>query len=431
MSPSIDGHDTPAAISSRVRHLWTWGGIGATSVLLVTLAVVAILKRTARVSIPVGIQTVVMPEGSLLVLREVTFGKKHRFQFEVQDRYFRRRPVELKSETNWPSAVLWFSHHGVPHLDRWAWSTVTDDLGHEHWISRGQHSSFSNFIVLGATIPTMRLSGATFQFRMFDSQNEEFAVFDVPNPFITKVIPEVWVAEPLPITKTVVDDVTLSLEGISGRPTLTQRHMRLSSLTITSQTQFRRGSQPIDDWQVFASWMTDPFRVSSYLLDCPLSTHEPVWQFTCQVGRKPSAEFPPDFVWEVGEFAIPGVGEETPVGLIRTLRGHEIRVSGLQGYVAPNSESPDQFLDVVVKVEQPNFSTVKHPPGVVTAYPDLQITDDNGRRIERVTGRPTGGFCYLLPKSAKTVKIRVTLNQHHAVKFFIEPPQVERTPGEP
>lgn len=372
-----------------------------------------------------------MPEGSSLVLREVTFGKKHRFQFEEQDRYFRQRHVELRSETSWPSAVLWFSHHGLPHLDRWAGATVTDDLGHEHWISRGQQSSFANFIVLRAEIRPMRLSGATFQFRMVDSQNEVFAVFDVPNPFLTKVIPEVWVSEPLPITKTVVDDVTLSLEAISARPTLAQKQMRHSPLTITSQMQFRRGGQPIDDWQVFASWMTDPFRVSSQLLDCPLSSDEPVWQFTCQVGRKPTAEFPPDFVWEVGEFAIPGVGEETPIELSHTLWGHEIRIPSLNGYPAPNSESPDQFLDVVVKIELPNFGKVKHPPDVLSALPNLQITDDSGRRIERVSGRPPGGFCYLLPKSAKTVKIRVILNQYHVVKFFIEPPQVETTPGEP
>ncbi len=429
LSP-IENRDAKKVNSSREWRLWTCVGVATASTLLVALAFIAIVKWFVAVPVPTGIQTIVLPDRSSLVLREVTFGTHHQFRVENQDRFFRKKQTDLSESTKFPSAVLWFSYHGLPQLDRWAWSSVTDDLGQEHWVARAGHAPLSNFTVVRAVLPQMRISGATFKFRLFEQGNEQLAEFEVPNPFATTVVPEKWEPDPLPITKSVTDDVTLSLEGITARPIPSVRPARFSTLAITPRTQFQRNGQSTDDWEIRFDWLMDPLGHSAPLTDCPFSTREPAWQVSCHVQRRPGSELPPDTVWDVGEVAIPAVGEETPIGQSRTLVDYQIEVSGLKTFASSEpagTEAAKMSNDLSISYLATWNIEAHSPSDTSFSSIELCVFDEQGQRIERnlnrLRDRNDYSEWFQIPKSMKKVRLRIVRNSHYVVKFLVKPPQ--------
>lgn len=428
--------DLPREASTPRWRLW----LSAISVLLAPLVVLGVVSLVFPPKpSPVGIQTCVLPNGTKLTLHQVTYGKRHNFRKDETDWLMRSNPIELERTTSDESALLWFysetkAGHPVK-FDGWHDAVAEDEFGHRTLAGENGGLSAVNLAEIRALeVKALRAPGGKFQLHFLDDAEQSIATFDVPSPFPAF---ESWTAEPLPTSKAIAEGVTLHLDGFdvqsipSSRPDPLKRLPNLTSLKIAPQWRMSRDRKPFDDWEVVESWFRAPYGHSVLSRDCPLAPHEPAWEFGCWVRRLPHAELPADSVWELGEFAVPAIGEETSIRQSRAMVEYQVEVSGMKSYVSSEpagSEIAESSNDLSLRWTWPRTTGVTSPPGVAYALIEVHLLDEQGELLERTDPQPPvpgeiNSQWFRVPRSSKAVRLRVTRNPFYLVKFLVKPPQ--------
>lgn len=303
---------------------------------------------------------VMMPDGTLLVVEAVSWGKYHDRQLTgmprrslfsgyVNDtvhhgtsddklvvfmRRFNPQTHESLDFTWWGRSRAIDSRGGEvfdtnPHQQViWRYGTSSNGGNRPlprpdnvHYYSDGD-SEFA--IVAHSEFPALRVDGDTFHLIVENLAGEVVAEFDLP--YVGLETSTVWAPEELPVTRADgAAEVTLTgvrayVDGGSANDVLTFRR------NITADVQFRYGGQETTDWYVQQQWLTDPLGNSSDATGVDLSWGEPAWKLhlTIQPNNWDSIPLQPGESDVVGTFALPTAGNTSRMSTSQTVGGTTI-----------------------------------------------------------------------------------------------------------
>ncbi len=299
-----------------------------------------------------------LPDGTVMKLAGVTYGKKHDspaegFLDEIlggSTAYsfppFRRRYL-----------IVWFVLPGTEAGPTSSSVSSADEptaepalIGPNGWPLRGPFPGMSQDagepIVLRYRFPVFPRRGRTLQLRFYPKkdgsanlQAEPVAEFTFPNPVSTDQ--PAWEAEEYPIRKS-DGDVTVTLESLTGRTGARRQQWRAKcrvseagqtttgwkpiTTTVTDATGNRRrgggGFMP----HVAISDVTQTFEIPG------LFPGESPWKLRIELMKTANPHYcPPEHVWKVQDIAAPGKDAVTRSDKTTRLRGVELELVGVAG----------------------------------------------------------------------------------------------------
>jgi tetratricopeptide (TPR) repeat protein len=319
----------------------------ALGVLAVLVAGVVMFAARGRVSpLPMrgaaSIAQQQLPDGSLLVLEQVTYGREHHIDLDARGRSpvgfagapsgQRGRTVQTSKDlvvvwlTKWdsqgrPLDFDWFLRcaatdaHGceIDNVDRGRYARTRNGSSSEHG-GTGPFSRLSGgpyeTIVTHFGMPAFRSAGATFKLRVYDTDNRMVAQFNVPDPRPTGDTFPQWQPEPLPVTKT-DGDLSLTLTTLTAQSSestrtvngvaIAEKRVRLNPRVVTKQA-----GQPTSQWSSHSYRLADALGNESSVWDCKLCPKESAWELEIKAWRTTKAQFDATEVWTPDKIAVPG-----------------------------------------------------------------------------------------------------------------------------
>jgi Tol biopolymer transport system component len=323
-----------------------------------------------------GLASVTMPDGTLLVLEEVTFGRRHQFDVELPPKpgfslFPKLNTRKLDSYSSNESNVVWLSRRDAAtgrylDLDWWSHSLAIDQHGDEvrdddpRLMVMTESGSSSHggprplsaartgggggpivCIVATSSVRAFRHEGDTFKLRVYNVAGEQVAVFDVPdrNPAVGTW--PVWTPEPLPAEKS-DGDVTLRLTGITGQGQIwTMGDGREEEhVNLYFQTQVLQNGTSTEEWYPVQQWLSDALGNQSSPWDCRLSPREAAWKVTMRLLRKETAAFAAHETWTADPLDVPQRDTSELVNATQSVNGVDLEIIALGG---PGSVSYDQI----------------------------------------------------------------------------------------
>ncbi len=440
--------DLPPEASTPRWRLW----LSAISVLLVPLVVLGVVSLVfPSKSPPAGIQTCVFPDGTRLVLHQVTYGKSHHFRKEWRDWLQRSNPIEFERTTPNEAAVLWFyseDQAGRP-CKFHGRAVVENEFGHRsHAAEFNSVNDGSKTLVMKHVLEVgaLRAPSGNFKVLFLNEAGEKIATFDIPSPFPTF---ETWMPEPLPASKTLADGLEVHLDGFDAEVILRRSYQTerweftpMMSLKTNPRMRVTLDGKSVDDWVAGEGSFRAPYGSFQPCQDCLLSPHEPAWEFRCAIHPSEDAQLPKDWVWDLGEFEIPPAGSEATIRQTRTMLEYQVDVISLKTDVSSTStraETPQTDREIGVKLSASSKANAPRPLGVAYSLIECRMLDEQGRRYERFVRKPKTGpgiistgpddyrTWFQIPTAAKKVRLQVHRNPHYLVKFLVEPPRPSST----
>lgn len=332
---------------------------------------VAIALRPANPVRPMrAVQELAMPDGTILALEQVTFGKRHHieiqgdapktpwFFFETTRKY----PID---ESTWrDSFMLWFTRRNATtgeYLDFewWSHSIAIDEHGSEYYDDNAGRDSYSghgssgmsgsrpfspvgggkqDLLVAHSALPIFRHSSKTFKLRVFDTNGTKVAEFDAPyTP--TATFP-VWTPETLPATKK-DGDLEVTLKSVVARPNTYHVDRRAVQTTqLEPKMEIRRDGKPAPEWNNFSFDISDALGNQPGIWNCNLSPHESAWKLDVTVWRSvpdpklPPASppvFDPSEQWTLSGLPVPEANKAQLVSKSNTIQGTPLEVVAVGG----------------------------------------------------------------------------------------------------
>jgi hypothetical protein len=296
-----------------------------------------------------------LSDGSLLVLEQVTFGKRHTFEFPLPaaptlTRWLgstsppQQNQPRFERSTNSDSVVLWFTRWNPEtgvclDFDWWQACLVTDESGDEvedfaaqrvSWDGSATHSmqaprpwgsvastgTIPRVVVATSQLPMLRQHAGARRVRVFDHFASLVAEFQVPFPD-TSLMPQ-WSPDSLPAQRQ-SEDVAVMFTGISARRLPEPKH--LSSIVshprprwvLTPQFSVARNGSLAPDWKPERIDVIDPLGNVANEIENQLSVRESAWKAVITLARDTPAAFAPDEQWTSPLLAIPvGDVSQTP-----------------------------------------------------------------------------------------------------------------------
>jgi hypothetical protein len=213
-----------------------------------------------------------MPDGSILTLRKVTFGKQHQIYVDRPVRRFSflpgSGPPPFFQSTMDDSIMIWLSRRDAAtgramDFDWWSHSIALDDHGCEFMDDQPGYHAFSTYgstgssgsrpfnskaaqsseqydqILAHAAIRRFRHDAESFKLRVFNVEGTMVAEFDVRDPSPTRGKIPVWEPESLPATKH-VGDLSVTLKKLTG--TKGERRSRRTRSRATRRATVNRNA---------------------------------------------------------------------------------------------------------------------------------------------------------------------------------------------
>jgi WD40 repeat protein len=287
-----------------------------------------------------GLASVTMPDGTLLVLEDVTFGQRHQFQIDLPPppgfSLFPRPTVrQIDEYSNGERTMVWFSRRDLAtgrflDFDWWSHSIALDDHGCEvrdddAGLRSLSHSgggstagtrplSVRTFgsspepqaIIVHSAIRPFRHDGETFTLRLYNFAGDMVGEFDVPDKNPARGTWPVWTPEPLPAEKS-AGDVSVRLSAVTAGIHVWNRGdgTEEEHVNIQYPTQVLLNGQPTEDWYVQTSQLYDALGNAASNWDCTLCPEESAWRLWMRLLRKETAEFAAHESWTATPIDLP------------------------------------------------------------------------------------------------------------------------------
>lgn len=272
-----------------------------------------------------------LPDGSVVELRAVTFGKAHRCVYGAfWQRFLRKivpapiagriRGVEIVQDTPKEALVFWIAHqqlHGNFFWDRTTLAVAINERGAEgefgDWPAsfRGKADELN-----GVALAAFDRRGKTIGLRLYqraDNRWKRVAEFKVPNPAYG-VFPT-WTPEPLPITRT-NGDLAVTLTGAAVGvfvPGFAPDSWKVEQTRLGFR--FAQNGQPTSAWEPVEYFLSDATGNTrddwQYTMDDEkngdtgrilpgaFTPQESAWKLRVGVARTAAATFSPAELWTV------------------------------------------------------------------------------------------------------------------------------------
>lgn len=361
--PPADSNERPRRRIS--PWLLIFGG-GTAAVLLFACFAALMVAFNKDQPAPLGLTSVKMPDGRLLVLEDVTFGTSHNFNIEMRPPGFSFLPFTqnrpLGESTQGEKLMLWLSCRDPVSLryrdfDWWLRCVAIDEHGEEiedqnpgldGLSANGGSSSYGgtrpmqlggpgsgqqyDYIIAHSSLPLLRHQGQTFKVRVYDRNDQLVAELDVPDRSLdVKGEHPTWTPDPYPAVAT-VDDLTVTLTGLTSRVNVWEDNGRdREYIQIEPQIAITMNGEPAPDWYPRDSQFFDALGNESGPYNFSLSPHESAWKVRSRLFRQVTAAFGPDELWTTTPLAIPDKDQGLHDVQSHTLGGVSIEVAALGG----------------------------------------------------------------------------------------------------
>ncbi len=297
-------------------------------------------RTVIRRGTPVAEQS--LPDGSFLVIEKVTYGRQHRFEFDIEQTSQRGFPGSpsppggVTEQTEKDSIVVWMTKwdstkRKALDFDWFLRCAAVDAHGceidnfdkgrnaYEGFGSSSTHGGTGPFSRLGGGpydmivthfgLPAIRHDGKTFKLRVYDTTDQKVAEFDVPDPTPSGGSYPEWKPEPLPATKS-DGDVSLTLTGLmaqSSESPRTNNGISWTETRIRLNTQFetKQADETTGAWSERSFRLFDALGNESSVWDCRLCQKESAWGLQVKVWRNDSASFDASETWSFAELPVP------------------------------------------------------------------------------------------------------------------------------
>ena len=351
--PADESPGAKRPASRRSRGVWVVAAIGAVCLVFTSLAGWKYATRPRSRLGGTFVSARTMPDGTVLVLEQVTTKKPHEMAMTrpgggtmLSSWIKAPAPANLQrfsvhSFDN--SVVLWLTrwHPALPDsqdFDWWLTSILTDAHGEQiedgrensHVISAAKGMSTrgadrpwtplarakGDVVIATSQFPAQRQTAGSRKVSVYDRNGAPVAEFDVPFPD-TSTTPQ-WTPDSLPASKT-SDDVRVTFTDVSVKEqplppitgvTLTHRRPRWSVTPIFS---VERNGAPAPDWKAEPVRLTDALGNSASDGDCRLSVHERAWKLELTLSRDAPQAFMPEEQWESPPVALPATDSRQEV----------------------------------------------------------------------------------------------------------------------
>ncbi len=471
----------PAIPQPRGRFRYWLAGI---CLLLIGLLITAVILTPAPEDVYIAEAT--MPDGTVLVLKAVTYGKEHKLPLPPRTNWFlpvflqSREQDSLDHETWGDKLVVWLARYD-PKTGRaldfewWLKNTVVDANGdtitdrHPSWDYRfGQSGSGSSGssgpgarpydvahreydqLYASSELPLFRCNSKTFQLRVHNADNDIVATFDVPWPG-PKSFP-IWEPEPLPISKP-AGDLTVTLKRLD---TDFVYHNDEKSYFLDPSFRVTKDGKPAS-WHVEGQILTDALGNTSRINGLTLLWSEPAWKLTADFYRNNTAPPLAAETWNVGSIEISPNNEfqqldlekllnDVPLKLLTSGGGGVVTYTGTGDYQGEGSsrwgmsvETDNGYQSVDIDTDNigPNYTQK-----VRTNLPHLRLdhikipelkrlqlhaTDNLGNRVDgHLETVDDHDFWFFMPVDEATeIDLKIVITQGRRVEFLVAPPSID------
>ncbi|QDU45638.1 hypothetical protein Mal52_41330 [Symmachiella dynata] len=465
-------------------RLWYFG-----VVVVLIIAVLIVAPWAAGVPPSGYIAEADLPDGSILSLRAVTYGKHHELPLESLDNSllpsfgFRKTPDSLQRETGANSIVLWFSRRNretgeAMGFDWWqrcsavdvnGW-VVKDFVPHQEFFSDrfwdGSNSggqwggdrplqSIStgeyDIVVASSMLPSFRTAGTSFTLQVHNTTGKVVAEFEVPSPGVAKN--STWVPKALPITKS-TGDLSVSLKDLKLELPHQPKGYALNAFADVSMPSDDRSAQ----WRLENVHLEDELGNVSDVYDCILSPLEPAWKVVARLARREDAPPLPIETWNAGSIPLPADGKVKSLHLSGSVGGASIGVESIGGAgqvtykeLGANLGRQRHFHDSGVWVNEKNvrievelatdgnqhLRTIKSDiPHLVLKLPlltrlqELRILglDNLNQQIPgKVTEEEGKTYWFFEPSPGSTsIDVKFIITNKREVEFIVAPPAIAK-----
>jgi hypothetical protein len=414
-----------------------------------------------------------LPDGTILRLEAVTYGKQHDFEPESSLWSSLRRilPIfpgraDFSRGTDRDSLLCWVSRRDRAsgkylNLGSWGQTVALDEHGCRiaasepqvlagdtcaSWCAAGKPPPLAppkyRFIVGLAELQPFPRRRRAFKLRFDDVNGRPLAEFTVPNP-APGPHPR-WTPSPLPITKR---DGDLSV-------TLT-RLVRGEEAWMNPTFLFRQNGKLTSEWETGEVTFSDATGNSAERWRCTLCPYEPAWKLQTKLFRTARARFAPNELWTVRGVPVPKPGTASRLSGTGTLGGTTldllaIAAAGTVSYsngvpTAQASPGPGQLAGTrggsmssssttVNGVTREQLTVTMGLPHVAVAVPGitadhrltLRAVDDRGRQIISESGQGSFNKLFLsldIPPGSKSLDLTFAIHTCRRVEFVVKPPR--------
>ena len=458
--------------SSLREERWFLARTGFVFVLGIGLYLGAIVLKS-QFSNTANYPRVQLPDGTWLVCRAVTIGNKHELPFpaSLEDRLFRQ--VQNQKETITTSKqrmVVWLLHEGDQNqLHDLNWfkrceMTFADDapiqpdhyqLKRDQGVSGTSGSGYSDAKPFGSSMvkagrcyvtcefPIPRPDDGRLQLDVFDGSDQKVARILLPYPDNLIDVPNDWVPDPLPITRS-DGDLDVTLKGVTF-----PRHDNQTGLSVYPQLEFVHDGQPSKTWAAQQE-LFDQLGNSSYTWECNLSPRESAWKLKLTLSQNPDGRFLPEETKTIDPMPMELAGQASfPRGISHTVNGVAFSIIGLAGPGPVNFTVPGTGTQVTSKTYQPGGQSYGMSsscsgnnckielscgqPFLMTNVVwgadhtvKLVIRDQAGEVLEQRGNASAQGlmFWFFEPKPTSTsMQAQIIVQKYRRVEFLLAPPK--------
>ena len=454
-------------------------GIGFMVLVVVGLSLLAWLgpKHLLRAN------EVVMPDGKVLRIEGITWGKSHRLDYEYSPsgswKFWNRRTNPIMHGIGQDQLIVWMTCHDAQSgrsldFDWWSGNVVTDPLGQEindgtsmfwqfgtHGSSSGggerpfhaDRTQYDNWIV-GSCLPAFRTDKGRFKLQVKNMSGEVVATFELTHP--SPPVVQTWQAEELPAAKS-VGDVSVTLKRLHANLNWhTINGVKKKYWYYSPEATVSENGQPANDWSASLLDMSDPLGNPLYSNGQPLSMREPVWKIRLVATRHQTSKFTAAETWKLADFPLPTKDTAVPLTESQTINGVTVTLVSLAGvgktsysiatpniarYGNFNSSSGGSAFGSTTKIESKrNGSTATSNVEADWPHITLQTTgmdslhrmyllvkDDQGREVPTQQTYHYGelqSYFFKTEPDAKSLTLSIIVHKGHLFEFFIKPPEL-------
>lgn len=423
-----------------------------------------------------------MPDGKILRIEGVTWGKTHRLDFEYSPagpwEFWDRRRMPITHGHGIDQLTVWMTCHDAKSgrsldFDWWSGSVAIDTHGDEipddnpqlwQMGSRGtsggggsrpfraDRTSYNTWLVF-SSFPSFRTNQGRFKLQLKNLAGDVATTIELTHPSPPAV--QTWPAEELPATK-VSGDVAVTLKNLRANfHWNTSNGVKKKWWYYSPEATVSVDGQLAGDWYASLLEVTDPLG-NQQNYGQSLSIREPTWRVRLAACRAQTSKFSAAETWTLADLPLPDKDTAPPRSDSMTIDGvtvtlvalagsgktsYSIATPSLAAYGNFSSSSGGSAFGSSTKIESKrNGSTATST--VEANWPHLTFDstgltplhrlyvlakDDQGRNVET---QPTyhystlQSYFFKTEPDAKSLTLSIIVHKGREFEFFIKPPEL-------